>query len=128
MKLTYKSKLKCWCNSTNTLKYYPFKQEATSYDHWLILKNVDDKLILNTYSYSSTTSKHITALCYFLDNHYNIQPFLAIDSPINLNQDNCLVEYRQFLEIELQAAKRAKKRESIINQLIKLNQVSYETV
>ena len=126
MKLIYKQKLNYWANSTGSLKYYPDLKQATSYDHWVILKKVNNKLIVNRYSYSVTTSRHVTALCSFLYTHFNIQPFLTIDCPINLNQDNCLTEYMQFLLVEIEQAKKLKKREAIASELNKLNQILYE--
>lgn len=123
MKLHYKKTKDYWCNSTESLKYYPSTQIATSYSHWCFLKRIEGLLVLNKYSYSVTTSRHISTISYFLKTEFNLVPDLVIDYYKSLNSKEDLIEYYEKLKTKTIHTKTKKELLDINQELLNLEEV-----
>jgi len=65
-----------------SLTIKPDQLEATSYDWWYLLKKVEGKIYLNTFKYSSTTSRHISLVRLWCLDH-GIKP-IEVSQPLGL--------------------------------------------
>lgn len=72
------------CN--NKCRFYADKIEATSYGHWCFVKVINGKVVFNNYSYSSTTSRHQSAVRCLLRE-------LGINIDVNVDINSSLDEY-----------------------------------
>lgn len=56
--LKYRTKSGFYSNYCNNVRFFPDKMIADSYQWWVFVKKIGDKVVFNNYSYSHTTSKH----------------------------------------------------------------------
>ena len=84
--LKYYPRLKVWKNTTGSVTFDPETFEAHSYTWWKFVCKIGDYIVLNTYSYSVSTSAHQAEVFSLLENKYNINCYYYCeDEPKNPN-------------------------------------------
>jgi hypothetical protein len=101
-------------NSTGTLIYDPLTGVATSYA-WYVLttrcRNYPTQIILNTYRYSNTTAKHVSAMRELL-NECGIKP-IEIEAPNGLqDKDAAIAHYNTLINILTYAINRPRSHKA----------------
>lgn len=90
--MKYYKRLKVYKGSN--VKYIPEATEAYSYDHWLFVKKINDKIVFNWYFYSQSTRQHQYKVKSLLD-QLGVEVDFTVNSRLGLDYRNCLA-----LEIE----------------------------
>lgn len=122
--MKYYSRLNVYKNTNGTNVFNPETLEAISYNWWIYLKRINNKLVFNNYAYSNTTRKHQHDLKYVLrEKGINID--LVIEVPRGLQDLKSGIEYYQdkIKKLELAIAK-PRSRNSTNNER-KLNIMLY---
>jgi hypothetical protein len=100
--MKYFSKANIYKNSTGTCIYYPERKEATSYDWWTFVKEINGLLVFNNYFYSRVTSKHQSNMRHLLSK-LGVNIDITIQAPKGLgNLEDAIMHY-QAMSVELEA-------------------------
>lgn len=82
MALRKSKKLGCYMNATGSLKIYPEKLKAVSYNWWNIMLPLGNVIIFNSHFYSPTTARHVRIVEKFKFD--TDKPIIEIDCMFNI--------------------------------------------
>lgn len=88
--MKYYKRLKIYKNHNGNNYFNPETLEAISYNWWIYLRRINNKLVFNDYTYSNTTAKHQYQLKKVLSFN-GIKPDIYIESPNGLQDLNSSV-------------------------------------
>jgi hypothetical protein len=91
-------RLNIYKNASGTLKYNPLTKKSTSYDWYVLSDKIGQYVVLNTYSYSSTTRRHLQKIRNQFSKTFTEVNF-CIEAPNGLNDLNSAERlYRKRIE------------------------------
>ncbi len=106
--LKFRKRDKVWRNSTGTCEAHIETKkdlEARSYQHWLFLTTIKNKVIFNDYFYSASTSGHQREVRRLLKNKYKIDLVVYQRESLN-NGVNLVPIYEKKFLAEIKLAKK----------------------
>lgn len=98
--------------------------EARSYDHWVFVAKIDEKIIFNNYAYSSTTQRHQSKVRSLLDN-LGIQVDICVETSKSLNEDwkiDCIDHADHYIkQLKIMESKGRKGTQASDNRLLDID-------
>lgn len=104
------SRLGVFKNSRNTMGFDPVSLEGHSYGWWVMTRSIKGQVILNTYSYSNQTAKHINKARRILS-LLGI-PFKTLESPRGLQDLEGAARHHAYSLAEIELKNQYKRRGS----------------